>query len=195
MIAKYSSYTEARAYTWPVLEEQPPFESPVGASPPLTQKLSIAFLAYLACLALDHSRGISIRIHCRERNAAIEDLEIWLVCQHQVPFAVVRRGLGKTNNRIMGDDGTTFEGGWLAEGRCYREGGRQQWTKSHSAVLSSLVSERLAVPVGYENTDDGLADPHDHGQVCERTSSALSKALCMAVDVTTASTMNPYLIH
>lgn len=35
MIAKYSSYTEARAYTWPVLEEHPPFESPVGLSPPL----------------------------------------------------------------------------------------------------------------------------------------------------------------
>lgn len=144
MIAKYSSYTEARAYTWPVLEEQPPFESPVGASPPL-QKLSVSFLGYLAYLALNYSRGVSFRIHRREGNAAIEDLEIWLVCQHQVPFAIVRRGLGKTNNRIMGDDGTTFEDGGLAEGRCHREGGRQQWTKSHFAVSLSLVIERLAV--------------------------------------------------
>lgn len=43
MIAKYSSYTEARAYTWPVLEEHPPFESPVGLSPPLARTMSIIF--------------------------------------------------------------------------------------------------------------------------------------------------------
>lgn len=145
MIAKYSSYTEARAYTWPVLEEQPALESPVGLSPPLTQISSIHFLGYLVYLALNYSRGVSIRIHRREGNAAVEDLEIWLVCQHQVPFAIIRHSLGKTNDRIMVNDGTTLEDGGLADGRCRHEGGCQQWSKSHVAVCLPLVIERLAV--------------------------------------------------
>lgn len=50
MIAKYSSYVEARAYTWPVLEEHPPFESPVGLSPPLTKGRSVLLSGFLVNL-------------------------------------------------------------------------------------------------------------------------------------------------
>ena len=35
MIAYASLYDSARAYTWPVLDEHPPFVEPVGARPPL----------------------------------------------------------------------------------------------------------------------------------------------------------------
>lgn len=76
-------------------------------------------------LSLDYSRGIPFRIHRRERNAAIEDLEVWFVRQHQVTFAVVWHCLRKSNNRIVVDDGTTFKCGGVAEGSCAHESGCQ----------------------------------------------------------------------
>lgn len=45
MIAKYSPWVAARAYTWPVEEEQCPFEDPVGFSPPLQETV----LVYRTC--------------------------------------------------------------------------------------------------------------------------------------------------
>lgn len=45
-MAKYSPWVAARAYTWPVEDEQCPFEDPVGFSPPLHETVLVFRVLY-----------------------------------------------------------------------------------------------------------------------------------------------------
>lgn len=56
MIAKYSPWVAARAYTWPVEEEQCTFEDPVGFNPPLQENVSISRI-YCNIISL-YRRGV-----------------------------------------------------------------------------------------------------------------------------------------
>lgn len=48
--------------------------------------------------------SVSRRVNCREGNTSIENLEVWLVLQHQCSYGARRYGLSKAHDCIMVDD-------------------------------------------------------------------------------------------
>jgi len=71
-------YVAARAYTWPVLEEQPPFEAPEGASPPL-ENVSILTSKGKYRLMREYKPSVTGSVYCWKRYTSIRDFEIRFV--------------------------------------------------------------------------------------------------------------------
>lgn len=111
MIAKYSPWVAARAYTWPVEEEQFPFEEPVGFSPPLQEIMLVCRIWCDASLWMEDrvEPGVPFGVNGRERYTAVSDLELGLVLQHQAACNSIGRGLGEPDDCIMRDDRPGFK--------------------------------------------------------------------------------------
>jgi hypothetical protein len=55
------------------------------------------------------SPSVSCSINSRERNAAIEDLEVWLVLQHQSADGARRHRLSEPDDRIVVNDSSLLK--------------------------------------------------------------------------------------
>ena len=109
MIANALLKLAERAYTWPVLLEQPPFELPVGDSPPLHIRCSVICPAVLSSEFVC-APGVTVRVDGRERHAAIDDSEMGLVPEVQLANVRVGHSLGEPDNRVVRDNSAPVDG-------------------------------------------------------------------------------------